>query len=87
MRTSLVLIVLATLGCAAQTHGGPVGSRRGELPKMPTGANLPRWEHVCVASDQDEWLTHAGDEGWELVAKDDAVLCFKRPKVAPATTP
>ena len=87
MRTSLLLIFLALTGCPATTTRGAGGAPSGEIPKMPPGANLPRWEHVCAyflrGSSPNDWLVHAGEEGWELVTANGVEKCFKRPKVTP----
>jgi hypothetical protein len=87
MRTSIFLITIALTGCGTSTFGAG-GSSTGTIPKMPPGANLPRWENICATSnsgDPVEWLVHAGNEGWELVTAQGREYCFKRPKVA--TTP
>jgi hypothetical protein len=89
MRTSLLLILLALTGCPSTSTMGAGGARGGEIPQMPPGANLPRWEHVCVLLNNGEtpndWLVRAGDEGWELVTVQLGEYCFKRPKVVPAS--
>jgi hypothetical protein len=57
---------------------------------MPPGANLPRWEHLCmggsVGADYSGFINRAGDEGWELVGISERVLCFKRPRALAPTT-
>lgn len=75
------------LGCTMRTVGA---STAGTVPKMAPGATLPRWEHICVGgtASPDEaslWINEAGAEGWEMVAAANGFVCFKRPKVAPAT--
>ena len=92
VKWAIAAVVVATaplaLGCGTQSVGA---STTGDVPKMAPGANLPRWQHVCVgvtsASEATTWINEAGEQGWEMVAIAQGVLCFKRPKFAPASVP
>ncbi|WP_394834576.1 DUF4177 domain-containing protein [Pendulispora rubella] len=88
MRTFLVslLFLLSLPACGTQTIGA---SSEGTVPKMPAGANLPRWEHLCMGgwgeSTYSDFLNEAGEQGWELVGMTHTgLVCFKRPKAASA---
>jgi hypothetical protein len=85
MRKSLLTFcALCLVGCAGTTYGI---STDGTIPPIPSGANIPLWEHLCVVYDSSnatENLNKASANGFELVGLgmqgNDALMCFKRPK-------
>jgi hypothetical protein len=73
--TALVLTGVL-IGCA----GGAVSRAIADYP-----ARAPRFEHMCMGPSSsvggiNDDVIKAGNEGWELVAMSQGVVCFKRPR-------
>ncbi|KYG05653.1 hypothetical protein BE21_39420 [Sorangium cellulosum] len=79
-----VVLVLGglVLGAACALAAGRVRAQ-GVAPSAPT----PRWEQDCEQAhgvEEARAVAKArGESGWELVALDAGVMCFKRPAPAP----
>jgi hypothetical protein len=79
-----VVLVLGglVLGAAVALAAGRVRAQ-GLTPSVPP----PRWEQDCEQAhgvDEARAIAKArGEGGWELVALDAGVMCFKRPVPAP----
>jgi hypothetical protein len=46
-----------------------------------SGAEPPRWEYQTAADLSTDALNRFGEEGWELVAVENRVFYFKRPRI------
>jgi hypothetical protein len=87
----IAALVLASMlgGCAKAVTFGSKGSENG-APRLQYGVELPMWDHYCVGIEGgteagrgellDRALRQASARGWELVAVDGGLLCFKRPR-------
>ena len=77
----LSLSVAFVAGCVAQSVMAPI-------PPARAGADVQRWEYLCIDESGGEEVTEqanrAGAQGWELVAAGkntrDISWCFKRPR-------
>jgi hypothetical protein len=78
-KTTLMLIVAFSLGCAAT---------RAFIVPPAHAQNVQRWEYLCIeehgAEDIMAKANQAGDQGWEMVGGDGVSSvtswCFKRAK-------
>ncbi|MCC6555335.1 MAG: hypothetical protein IT372_20430 [Polyangiaceae bacterium] len=78
---------LVLIGIVLGAAGGALATGRVRAqPSAPTTA--PRWEQDCAeARGVDEARTLArsrAEAGWEIVAFDAGVMCFKRPAPQPS---
>ena len=95
MRIAALLIALGMTACTrVNTYGASASA--GHPPPLPAGAVVPMWEHFCgmPMGRPDSLITlldEASANGWELVSQSmdhsALVLCFKRPRGAPAEPP
>jgi hypothetical protein len=83
-----VVLVLVGLVLGAALGAFATGRVRAQVPPPSPAAGTTRWEQDCEQTrnlDETRALVRSrGESGWELVALDAGVLCFKRPApVAP----
>jgi hypothetical protein len=85
-------VALVLVGFSLGAVAGVVATGRVRAQGLPA-ASAPalRWEQDCEQTrgvDEARALAKArGEAGWELVALDAGVMCFKRPVRAPPKSP
>ena len=87
----LVFTVVSAMACGARSIGtGTVGQGSALVPPMPPHVtSFQKWEHLCFTgpnqlADTSALIAEAGQQGWEMVAVDPSIMCFKRPVLPPA---
>ena len=88
----LLFTTLSLSACGPTSIGtGTVGGNENLIPPMPPHvSSFQKWEHLCFGSirGREGWsarIAEAGQQGWEMVAIGEFIMCFKRQ--APPSAP